>query len=392
MQTARHNTRGAATTPAEGILYPPKANRGRCVILAVFVFCSCIPSATADQVDSFARAFIKRRAIPAAAVAVVKDGKIVKAAGYGTANLEAGVPATEHTLFEIGSITKQFTAEAVMMLVDEGKVGLTDPIGTYLQGIPPEWTPITVAHLLTHTSGLHDWESAGDLSYRREYTSSEYIALIASQSLDFTPGTRWSYTNSGFPLLGMIVEKASGTSYETFVSERIFKRAGMTDTRFKHPEDIVRARAAGYVDRTGVLQNGEPLRPRIIAPNGGILSSAIDMARWEIALAEGTLLPRDTLSQMTAPVRLSDGTAFSSTGTAWFIQTFRGHRMLLHNGSTIAGFSSVVYWYPDDRLMVVALANIDRWNAINVLATRVADFFVPLRKSPALNLGVKNSF
>ena len=134
-----------------------------CRAVLCCVLASVPAGARADQVDDFARRFISRRAIPAAAIAVVRDGRIVKAAGYGTANLEAGVPATEHTLFEIGSVTKQFTAEAVMMLVEEGKIDPAQPISRYLPGVPAEWAPITVRQLLTHTSGLHDWESAGEL-------------------------------------------------------------------------------------------------------------------------------------------------------------------------------------------------------------------------------------
>jgi CubicO group peptidase (beta-lactamase class C family) len=334
------------------------------------------PSAS-RSVDAFVQAFIKRQAIPSAAVAVVRDGRIVKAAGYGTASLEQGVPASERSVYEIGSISKQFTAEATMMLADEGRLHLDDPIGKYLSGLPEAWSAITIRHILSHTSGLHDWEAKGVFSYRRNYTPQEYVDLIAADPLDFAPGTRYAYTNSAHPLLGLIIEKVSGRPYEPFVTERIFKPAGMTDTRFKHPEEIVPRRAAGYVDRDGTLQNGEPLRPGIIAPNGGIMSTAVDMAKWQIALGNGTLLPRPTLDEMWTPIRLNDGKPFNNVGLAWFIQTFRGHRLVLHNGSTIAGYSSVVYRYPDDRLAVVALMNIDRWNAVNVLATRVADFYVP---------------
>jgi len=176
--------------------------------------------------------------------------------------------------------------------------------------------------------------------------------------------------------LGMIVERVSGKSYEEFVTERIFRRAGMSDTRFKHPEDVVRNRAGGYVDHGGVFQNGERLRPSVIAANGGILSSAEDMAKWDIALGKGDLVTLATLGEMLAPIRTNDGTPFNA-GMAWFLDTFRGHRLILHNGSTVAGYSSVVYRCPDDRLGVIVLMNVDRWNAVNVLATRIASFYVP---------------
>jgi len=347
-------------------------------ILILVATAAWTPAVSPDAaIDEFVRAYIKRHAVPSAAIAVVRDSRIVKATGYGIADLELDVPATDRSLYEIGSITKQFTAEAVMALVEEGKLGLDDPIARHLPGTPPAWSAITIRHLLSHTSGLHDWEAAGAFSYRREYTPQEFIDLVARDPLDFAPGERYAYTNSSHPLLGLIVERVSGKSYEQFVAERIFKPAGMTDTRFRHPEEIVPRRAAGYVDHEGTLQNGEPLRPRIIAPNGGIMSSATDMAKWQIALGGGVLLKRATLDQMWAPIRLNSGKPFNNVGLAWFIESFRGHRYVVHNGSTAGGYSSVIYRYLDDGLAVVVLMNVDRWNVVNVLATRIANFYIP---------------
>src|SRR6185295_4435055 len=133
-----------------------------------------------------------------------------KAAGYGMANLELSVPATGHSVFEIGSMSKQVSAEAVMMLVEEGKLGIDDLLSQYLTGLPEAWSGIKLRHLLTHTSGLHDWEGDTAFSYRREYTPSEFIAFVARHPLDFPPGSRWSYTNSAFPLLGLVIEKVAG--------------------------------------------------------------------------------------------------------------------------------------------------------------------------------------
>lgn len=329
-----------------------------------------------DSVDAYVRGFMERRKIPGAAVSVVHHGKIVKAAGYGMANLELNVPATEHSVFEIGSISKQFCAEAVMMLVADGRIALDDPLRRYLPEVPEAWSGITIRHLLTHTSGLRDWEGDSAFSYRREYTTSEFIAFVARHPLDFAPGSRFAYTNSAFPLLGKVVEKVTGVSYERFVAERIFRPAGMVETYFKHHANIVPNHTGGYVDEGGTLVNGEPLRPVILAPNGGIMSTATDMARWHIALSNGTLLTPATMAAMLVPVRLNDGSVFSG-GIAWFLDEFRGHRFVLHNGSTVAGYSSVVYRYLTDDLSVTILFNIDRWNAVNVLAINVASFFVP---------------
>jgi CubicO group peptidase (beta-lactamase class C family) len=242
--------------------------------------------------------------------------------------------------------------------------------------VPPAWQPLTLRQLLTHTSGLKDWETEGLLNFHREYTDAEYIALMSPFALDFKPGERWSYTNTAYPLLGMVIARVSGKPYDQFVMERIFKPMGMGATRFNHPREIVPHRASGYVDEGGRLRKGEPLRPRIVEPNGAILASVMDLAKWARAFEDGVLLKRETLIQMVTPVRLNDGSTFIS-GLGIFVNQFRGHRLFLHNGSTPGGFSSVFYHYPDDKLTVFVLCNIDRGDAVNKVATRVASFFVP---------------
>ena len=323
--------------------------------------------------DDSVRAFISRLKIPGAAIAVAQNGRIVKSAGYGIANLELRTSVTDSTVFEIGSISKQFAAEAVMLLVEDGKLGLDDPISKYLK-VPDAWSAITVRHIVNHTSGLKDWDGGPDFSYARNYTAADYIEMVNRNPLNFPPGERFAYTSAGYPLLGLIVDSVAREPYERFVERRIFAPAGLTATRFKHPYDLVPNRSGGYVDTTGVLQNGEPGRPGVIAPSGGVMSTARDMAQWMLALEAGRIVKPATLEQMQAPIKLNNGSTFSA-GMAWFIDAFHGHPLLLHNGSTVAGFSSVVYRYPADRLAVVVLFNIDRFNAVNSLATRVASFF-----------------
>jgi CubicO group peptidase (beta-lactamase class C family) len=359
-------------------MYPVEVLRMKRLLPCFLILLLAGPAdAQTDSVDVFVRDFIRRHNIPAAAVSVVHHGRVVKTAGYGLANLEVNVAATAHSVFEIGSITKQVSATAVMMLVEEGKLGLDDSLSRYLNGLPEAWSGIRLRHLLTHTSGLHDWEGDTTFSLRREYTAPEFIAIVARHPLDFPPGSRWSYTNSAYPLVGQVIEKVSGVPYERFVTERIFKPAGMTETRFRHAAEIVPNRASGYVDRAGVLMHGEPLRPAILAPNGFVLSTATDMARWCVALSSGTLLKKASTDRMTTPIRLNNGSPFKVAGIAWFFGDVRGHRMMLHNGSTAAGYSSVIYRYPDDDLSVVVLLNIDRADTVNVLATSVASFYVP---------------
>lgn len=345
-------------------------------VIALFFLALLSPSAWADKIDVYAHAFIAERNIPGLSLAVVRNGKLVKAAGYGFANLELRVPARPETVYEIGSITKQFTAEAIMLLVEEGKLNLDDTLGLRLEGIPAAWRPLTLRQMMSHTSGLKDWEGAKLLSFRREYSAADFIALMAQYPLDFKPGESWAYTNTSYPLLGLVITKASGEPYDTFVANRILKPLGMDATIFARPEDIVPNRASGYVDQDGRLRRGELLRPRIVEPNGGIFSTVLDMAKWEHVLYTEQLLKKVSLAEMQTPVRLRNGQATPS-GLGIFVDTFHGHRLLAHNGSTPGGFSSVFYHYPDDHLTVVVLSNIDRGDAVNVIATHVADFYVP---------------
>lgn len=333
----------------------------------------------ADSVDRYVRQFTRTHNIPGAAISIVRNGRVVKSAGYGTANLELNVPASAHSVFEIGSITKQFTAEAIMMLVELGKLGLDDPISRYIPDLPSAWDGIHVRHLLTHTSGLHDWESdtATSFSLTREYTAREFIAFVAGKPLAFNPGSRFAYTNSAYPLLGLVIEKVSGIPYERFIRERIFTRAAMTETRMRDNFSLVPNRASGYVDRGGLLRNGQPLRPAILAANGFILSTASDMAKWMIALLNDAIVTKASATAMSTPTRLADGSALPFLGMGWFLGSAAGHRYLAHNGATAAGFSSVVYLFPDDAIGVMVLLSIDRGDAVNRLATNIAAFYLP---------------
>ena len=342
------------------------------LVLAAFLV-----SPANDAIDDYVRTQMRMRHLPGVSLAVVKDGRIVKAAGYGVASLELEAPATEKTVYEIGSISKQFAANAVLLLVEEGKVRLDDPISKYLASTPPAWSGITVRHILTHTAGLADFDSGNiGFSYRREYTEQEFVELLGKQPLAFQPGERWNYTNA-FPLLGIVVERASGTPYMDFVRSRIFVPLGMESARFKVPGDVVPQRADGYLYKDGVYRHGENLRPAIIAPNGGIMMNVVDFAKWDIAITQGRLLRAESLKAMTTPVRLNDGRTVSH-GLGWFMDSFNGHRFGAHWGTTVTGHSAVIRRYVDDRVTVIMLANLDDGgNGIDTMSKRIADTFVP---------------
>ena len=348
----------------------------RALILGVCLS-AAVSAAAADRVDEHVRAQLTARKLPGAAVAVVQGGRIVKSAGYGVASLELSAPVTPQTVFEIGSISKQFTANAILLLVEDGKLRLDDPVAKYVERTPPAWAAITIRHILTHTAGLADFDTGNiGFSYRREYTPDEFVALLAGQPLHFPPGDRWAYSNA-FPLLGSVIERASGMPYTSFVQERIFKKLGLESARFKSNGDVVPHRADGYALVDGQYRHGETLRPAVIAANGGIMMNVLDFARWDIAITSGRLLSAESLRIMADPVRLRDGRTVSH-GLGWFVDTFNGHRFGAHWGTTVTGHSAVIRRYVDAGVTVIVMANLnDDGQAVDAMSKRIADMYVP---------------
>jgi CubicO group peptidase (beta-lactamase class C family) len=349
----------------------------RLCLVFVFAFLFVV-SARADQLDDYINAEMKKRQIPGIAIAVIKDGKVVREAGYGYANLEHKIPVTKDTVFEIGSISKQFAAEAVMLLVEDGKLNLDDPINKYLSANAPKtWEKLTIRHLLNHTSGLKDWTEVNKFSYRREYTAEEFIDLVREFPLGFEPGSSWLYSNTNLPLIGVIVERAAGKPYEDFVAERIFKPLGFPTIRFRRQEEIVPNRATGYVLRDGTWKNGEPFRPHIIAPSGGVLASATDLARWWDAALTGKVVKPASLEQMIAPARLTDGRLVNH-GFAFFSDSFMGHKFIQHAGSTVGGFGTMIRHYPKEKVTVAVAGNLeDGGFGPDTIIKRVSNIYIP---------------
>ncbi|MBK7391755.1 MAG: beta-lactamase family protein [Chloracidobacterium sp.] len=334
--------------------------------------------ARADKLDEFVAAQIKERKIPGLSIAVIREGKIIKATGYGFANLELQAPATKDSVYEIGSISKQFASEALMLLVEDGKLNLDESIRNYLPANAPEsWQNITVRNLLNHTSGLKDWTEIKEFTYRREYSPEEFIDLVKGFPLLFQPNENWGYSNTNLPLIGIIVERASGRYFEDFVNERIIKPLNFPSIRFKHQEDVVPDRATGYVLRNGVWKNGEPFRPRVIAASGGILATATDLARWWEAVMTGRVVKQASLDQMLSPTKLNDGRSVAH-GFAFFTDVFNGHKVVQHFGSTVGGFGSIVRYYPKEKVTVAVIGNLeDGGFGAEYIAKRVADHYIP---------------
>jgi D-alanyl-D-alanine carboxypeptidase len=291
-------------------------------------------------------------------LAVVKDGTIVKAAGYGDADVEQKVAATPDTLYELGSITKQFTAEAVLMLVEEGKLALDDKVSSILADLPDAWGDVTVQHLLTHTSGIKSYTSVGDFNKmaRSDFKPGEILKLVATAPLEFKPGESWAYCNTGYYLLGLIIEKKSGKTYGEFLDERIFKPLGMSVTRPNDPRAILPHRAHGYARMGDRIENRDGLTPTSAFSAGNLMSTVKDMAKWAIALDEGKLLSSSSYSQMYTPVKLKNGES-RPYGFGWGLGDVKKHKKVSHGGGT-AGFSTSIARFPDDHVAVIVLTNL----------------------------------
>lgn len=310
----------------------------------------------ADALDDYVQAQMQKQHVPGLALEVVQSGKVVKQKGYGLADVERAVPVTSDTVFEIGSITKQFTATAIMMLVDGGKISLDDKISRYQDGLPDAWNGVTIRQLLSHTSGIPDYEGImGYGSYRNVMTAKQVIALAASKPMDFAPGTQWHYSNTGYFLLTLALEKITNQPYIQFVQARILAPLGMTHTRSSEPHDIIPLRAAGYAYENGRLENRDPIQPTATGGAAMLVSTLGDVAKWGAEILTPTLLREKDYDLLWGNTPLADGTP-SGYGFGWFVAPKHGHRALEHSGGT-AGFTCDMLCLPDDRLIVIVLTN-----------------------------------
>jgi CubicO group peptidase (beta-lactamase class C family) len=340
---------------------------------------------TSATVDEFVNSELRAQHIPGVALAVVRDGRIILAAGYGMANVELGVPTKPESIFQTGSVGKQFTATAVMMLVEEGKVGLDDKISKYFPDSPPTWKEITVRHLLTHTSGIPDYtegKSGGGINMRTDYTEEELVKKIAGLPLDFQPGEKWSYSNSGYLILGVLIHHVSGEFYGNFLQGRVFRPLQMTSTRIISEADIIPNRSAGYRLVKGELKNQEWVSPSLnTTADGALYTNVLDLAKWDAALYTEKLLKKSSFDQMWTPVKLNSGKT-SPYGFGWRVTEVNGHRLLEHGGAW-QGFTMHISRYVDDKLTTIVMTNLDSGHSNpSKIAQGVAALYVPALKKP----------
>ena len=326
------------------------------LVLLAASWSAAVQAGVGDRVDEFVQAELKRQKIPGVAVAVVKGGRVIVAKGYGLADLEHEVPVTAETIFQSGSVGKQFTAAAVMLQVEGEKIALDERVTRWFPEAPDTWRPITVRHLLTHTSGIPDY-TPETLDLRRDYSEDELARFAFGLKLEFDAGSRWSYSNTGYVLLGIIVHRASGRFYGDVLRERVFAPLGMRTARIISEEEIVPHRAAGYRLVGEELKNQEWVAPRLnTTADGSLYFSILDLIAWERGLRSGAILKPGSWAQIFEPVRLNSGRSYPY-GFGWSVDEVAGQRRL-HHGGAWQGFKAHISRYLGDELTVVVLANL----------------------------------
>jgi CubicO group peptidase (beta-lactamase class C family) len=287
------------------------------------------------------------------AVLIAHDGKVLVRRGFGLANREHNVPNTPETRFRLGSITKQFTAMAVLILQEQGKLGVREKVKKYLDDAPDAWDKVTVHHLLTHTSGVPSFTDFPDYpkTMTQHMTAEELVARFRDKPLDFPPGTRFHYSNSGYVLLGRLIEKVSGESYEGFLRRQIFTPLKMKNTGFDNPMAVIPHRAAGYARRGPFVVNAPYIDMSIPHAAGALYSTVDDLYLWSQALDGETLVSKNSIDAMFTPEKVG-------YGYGWVIGRSFGRRMVGHGGG-INGFATDIKRFPDDRVCVIVLSNLE---------------------------------
>jgi CubicO group peptidase (beta-lactamase class C family) len=311
-----------------------------------------------DEVSRFVRAEMEKQHVPGLALLVSRDGQPIRAEGYGLANVELQVPVKPETIFQSGSVGKQFTATAVMMLVEAGKVRLEDPLSQYFPQGPAWWQKVTIRELLSHTAGFTDYPKDFDL--RKDYSEDQLLKIVGAIPPAYPPGTDWSYSNLGYLTLGILIHRVTGEFYGDFLQQRVFKPLGMSTTRIISEEDIIPNRSAGYRWVDNRLKNQEWVSPVLnTTADGSLYFSVLDLAKWDAALYGDKLLKSSSLKQMWTVAPLHDGKPNSGHyGYGWFIGDKKGHHVVEHEGQW-QGFETQISRYVDDRLTVVVLTNLD---------------------------------
>ncbi len=310
------------------------------------------------QIDQYVHGEMEHLQLPGVAVAIIEGTTVLKAQGYGLANVEHQVPVTPETIFKSGSLGKQFTASVVMLLVEQGTLSLSDTITKYFPDAPVGWRGITIRHLLTHTSGIADY-SDSSFHHQRDYTEEQIIQMLFDLPLEFPPGSRWNYSNSGYVLLGILIHKVSGVFFGDLLREEIFKPAGMTSARVISEADIVMHRAAGYRLVDDQLKNAEWASPTYYSTaDGSLYFSLRDLVAWAAVVRSGGILSQESWRLMLSPVQLNSGRTYPY-GFGWDVEE-RGGKPLVRHGGNDFGFATQLSRFVGDDLTIIVLTNAEQ--------------------------------
>src|SRR5665213_3171235 len=341
----------------------------RCLLLLNLGLCLS-PLARADQVDDLVHGMMLKHPVPGLALEIIQDGQCTKRAAYGIANLEWQAPVTTDTVFEIGSVTKQFTAAGILLLAQDVRISLDARICQHLRQTPASWQDITLRHLLRHTSGLRNYTVLNGFDMTKHLTQAQFIQQMAGYPLEFPPGDKWHYCNSGFNLLAYIIENVSGTNYWQFMGERIFGPLGMAATTNRDPRFIIPRRARGYETNAAGRYINRDYDVTELFGAGAIVSTVDDLAKWNAGLDSQKILNAASEKEMWTPLLLNNGQKHDY-GFGWFLDPWHGHQDIGHSGVT-SGFSASIQRFPKDKLAVIVLTNSNEEGIATQIAREIA--------------------
>lgn len=324
-------------------------------------FCTSIAFANAADLPSKLKALTQHHFedghSPGLSVAVIQNGRTLLMEGMGSADIENDVPATTKTVYRIGSLTKQFTAAAIMKLANENKLKLDDVISKYLSETPKQWSEVTVRNLLNHTSGIPSYTSmeAFAKQYRLDLSHEQLLDMIRHEKVDFKPNEKWAYSNSGYYLLGLVIESVTKKSYEQYLTEVFFEPLDMESSFYCDHKKIIKHRASGYEKMEGEWVNADILSMNSPFAAGALCSTVEDLAKWSVALAGGKVIPLESYRQMITPEKLTDGMLLPY-GFGLGVGELLGYKQVGHGGG-INGFITHNTHYPERKLHIVVLTN-----------------------------------
>jgi D-alanyl-D-alanine carboxypeptidase len=339
-------------------------------LLSIFLLISAVSAQATDKVDDFIKAEMQKQNIPGVALAVIKNGKVIKNKGYGLANVETNTPVTSETVFKIGSISKPIIAMGIMLLVEEGKISLDDKVSKFLDGTPETWKDITVRHLLSHTSGIV--REAPGFNPAKIQSDADVIKTAYLLPLNFKPGEKYEYCNVGYFSLAEMIRKVSGKHWGEFLSESIFKPFGMNSTRPTTFDEIVPNRANAYSFSNNKLSNSEVYLA--LRPSGAFLSTISDLIKLDAVLNGKDFLKPETRKMMWTPFKFNDGKD-SNYGLGWTVDQVNGRKRIGHGGS-LNGFKSFYSRFVNEGYSIIVLTNLNQVDS-NKFSNDIAAQYIP---------------